>query len=104
MQSRTDARRERRLPANTPVAVKLLGLLGEPTSHGRVLDMSGSGLRATVPLPIPCGAQVRVNGEGMVIFGQIVRCQPSGAAYTLGVSISHVEASARDLASVKAGD
>ena len=99
-----DSRRERRLAVNTPVAVKLLGMLGEPTATGRVLDMSGSGLRLTLPAPMPCGAQVRVEAESMLMFGQVVRCQPTDSAYSLGIALSHFEAVDRDLLQVKSGD
>ncbi|HLW77377.1 MAG TPA: PilZ domain-containing protein [Bryobacteraceae bacterium] len=93
MDRRTDARRERRLAVNTPVTVKLLGMLGEPTAAGRVLDMSGSGLRLTLPVPMPCGGQVRVEAEGMMMLGQVVRCQPSASeTYSLGIALSHLEA------------
>ena len=100
----TDFRRERRLPVNTPVTVKLLGMLGEPTSLGRVLDMSGSGLRAMVPLPVPCGARVRIEADGAMLLGEVVRCQPAGEMYSVGVAVSHAEAVDRELVSVKIGD
>ena len=45
-------RREARIAADTPVLLSILNILGEPGLPGRVIDMSGSGLRVSVNLPI----------------------------------------------------
>jgi PilZ domain-containing protein len=85
-------RRESRLAADTPVKLKVLGMLGEPTIDGCVKDMSGSGLRVSVPLPIPCGASVRVEGKEMVMLGEVCRCEPDQAGYSVGVILSELRA------------
>lgn len=98
---RSESRRERRLAVNTAVTVKLLGMLGEPTVTGRVLDMSGSGVRVMLPTPMPCGGKVRIEGDGLVMFGEVVRCAPNGDAYSLGIALSHSEAGDREAPPVR---
>jgi hypothetical protein len=83
-------RRESRLTANTPITLTLLKLLGEPAFSGRVIDMSASGLRVSIPLPIPCGAQVRVDGQEMAIFGEVCRCDEQDGAYSVGLMVSEL--------------
>jgi len=83
-------RRESRLAASTPVKLTLLKILGEPAVSGHVIDMSGSGLRVSVPSPIPCGAQVRVDGQEIVIFGEVCRCEEHEDGYTVGLMLSEL--------------
>jgi hypothetical protein len=94
---RADTRRERRLPANTPVTITVLGILGEPKAVGTVLDMSGSGLRLRLPMPIPCGAPVKLETDDMLMLGEVVRCEPQGQSYSVGLSLSHSLAALSDL-------
>jgi PilZ domain len=84
-----EQRREQRLASDTPVTITVLGILGEPRVPGTVVDMSGSGLQLEVALAIPCGAPVRVETTDMLLLGEVVRCEPLGSAYSIGVSVSH---------------
>lgn len=86
---RKETRREQRLPANTPVTITVLGILGEPKAIGTVLDMSGSGLRLKLPMPIPCGAPVKLETGDMLMLGEVARCEPLGQCYSVGLSLSH---------------
>jgi hypothetical protein len=83
-------RSESRLAADTPVMLTVLKILGEPTCTGHVVDMSGSGLKMNVPLPIPCGAQVKVEVPGMVIFGEVCRCEEHEGAYDIGMMLTEL--------------
>lgn len=94
---RGETRRERRLAANTAVTITVLGILGEPKAVGTVLDMSGSGLRLRLPLPIPCGAPVKVEADDMLMLGEVVRCEPLGQSYSIGLSLSHSLAALSEL-------
>lgn len=86
----TNQRRESRLAANTPVLLTVLKILGEPALSCNVIDMSGSGLRITAAQPIPCGAEVRVEGQGMVLFGEVCRCDEQDGSYSIGLMISEL--------------
>jgi hypothetical protein len=94
---RAETRREQRLPANTPVTITVLGILGEPNAVGTVLDMSGSGLRLKLPIPIPCGAPVKLESDDMLMLGEVVRCEPQGQSYSVGLSLSHSLAALSEL-------
>ena len=85
-------RRESRLVANTPVMVTLQGMLGDPQMSGNVLDMAGSGLRVRTGLPVPSGARVRVETTETLMLGEVVRCEPLGEGYALGLALSEVRA------------
>ena len=84
-----ERRKEVRILGATPVTVKVLGILPQPPMAGRVLDMSGSGLRVEVPLPIPCGASVRVETADTLMLGDVCRCEPRGDRYAVGLMLSH---------------
>jgi hypothetical protein len=85
-------RRESRLSANTPVVVTLEGMLGDPQLSGAVLDMAGSGLRLRTELPLPSGSRVKVETERTTMMGEVVRCEPLGGGYALGLALSEVRA------------
>ncbi len=64
---------------------------------GRVLDLSGSGLRVRVPLPIPCGAPVKVETSETLMLGEVCRCDPVEGAYEAGLMVAHVLTALADL-------
>lgn len=98
-----DPRCEQRLSANTAVTITVLGILGEPKAAGTVIDMSGSGLRLQLSLPIPCGAPVKVETADMLLLGEVVRCEPLGSAYSIGLSLSHSMSALRALERLNRG-
>jgi PilZ domain len=93
-----ERRKEPRIAFDTPVTVTLLDPREPPPIEGRVVDMSGSGLRLSVPLPIPSGIPVQVEGADMLLLGESLRCQPDGERYQIGISLSH---SLRELNALK---
>lgn len=94
---RGETRQEQRLATDTPVTITVLGILGEPKAVGTVLDMSGSGLRLKLPLPIPCGVPVKLEADDMLMLGEVVRCEPQGQSYSIGLSLSHSLAALSEL-------
>ena len=72
--------------------VTLQGMLGDPQMSGNVLDMAGSGLRLRTALPVPSGARVKVETEATLMLGEVVRCDPLGEGYALGLALSEVRA------------
>ena len=75
----------------------ILGILPQPPITGAVLDMSGSGLRVDLPLPIPCGATVKVEVTNMLMLGEVYRCEPVGNRFAIGIALSHSLAALLDL-------
>jgi PilZ domain len=87
-QRRSDQRLEQRFAASTSVAVTILGVLGEPKFLGVIVDMSGSGLRLNLPLPVPLGAPVKIETGDMLMLGEVVRCEPAGQTFSVGIAVS----------------
>jgi hypothetical protein len=89
-------RRESRLKISKNVIVKVGSLLGAPDMgkpiFGVVLDMSGSGVRLELTLPVPVGAEVEIADNRTVILGEILRCDPEGEGYIAAVRVSEVTA------------
>ena len=91
-----DHRRESRLKISKNVIVKVASLLGMPDAgkpiFGVVLDMSGSGVRLQLSLPVPVGAEVEIADNRTLILGQILRCDPEGEGYIAAVRVSEITA------------
>jgi PilZ domain len=89
-------RRESRLKISKNVIVKVGSLLGVPDAgkpmFGVVLDMSGSGVRLAMSLPVPVGAEVEIADNRTLILGEILRCEPEGEGYIAAVKVSEVTA------------
>jgi hypothetical protein len=87
-------RRESRLKISKNVIVKVGSLLGVPDVgkpiFGVVLDMSGSGVRLELSLPVPVGAEVEIADNRTLILGEILRCDPEGEGYITAVRVSEV--------------
>jgi len=95
-----ERRRESRLRTNEPVTLTLLGVstgLQSPVFEACVLDVSGSGMRARTPGPIPCGALVRVDTKKLLMLGEVCRCERADGAYIVGIQLSHSLAALDDL-------
>ncbi len=58
-----------------------------PPVEGRVVDISGSGLRVRVPNPLPCGSPVKIETKNMVMMGEVARCEDMGDGYLAGLMI-----------------
>jgi len=67
--------------------VTAMGLMKMPPVSGRVLDISGSGLRLRTPNPVPCGAPVKVESQHMTMLAEVCRCQFDGDGYIVGLTL-----------------
>ena len=92
-----ERRREPRFRVDMPVIATVLGTGGRPSIAGYVEDISGSGLRFRLPLPIDCGMRVKVAGEGILLLGEIRRSQPTQDGYQVVMEISCALAPLSDL-------
>ncbi len=88
--TRVNKRRESRIAADTPVMLTVLRILGEPMVSGLVNNVSGSGLSVDVRVPIPCGAQVRVESADLVMLGEVCRCEPFADGYSVALVLSEI--------------
>lgn len=90
LEPQPDRRREHRIQIQEATLISLLGASGEPPIPGTVLDISGSGMRVLSPRPLPCGALVKVEGDNRMILGEVLRSNPEGDFFSIGVKIKHV--------------
>jgi hypothetical protein len=74
-----ERRREPRFAADARVMVTVLGAVKQPPMPGRVANMAGRGLLLRVPSPIVCGAAVKVEGDDMLLLGEVCRSRPAEA-------------------------
>ena len=75
----------------------MLGAKGGRLIEACVLDMSDSGLKLRVPMLVPCGTPIKIEGGDTLMLGQVCRCEPEEGAYTVGVQLSETLSSLMDL-------
>ena len=75
----------------------MLGAHGNRLLEACVLDISGSGLRLRVPMPVPGDSPVKIDGKNTLMLGQVCRCEPEEGAYTVAVQLSHTLSSLMEL-------
>jgi len=92
-----DQRKEPRVAVRAPITVTLLGLAGEPSMPGCILNMSASGLCISVPRPIPCGVALKVENRSTLMLGEVIRCAFIEGRYEAALSISHTLTNLDDL-------
>jgi hypothetical protein len=62
-----------------------------------VTELSGSGVQLRVPMPLPCGATIEIEGGDTLVLGEVCRCEPAEGAYAVGVQISQTLSSLMEL-------
>ena len=90
--SRIERRRERRFKPNQIATVRVLALRPGPILQASILDISGSGLRLRIDLPLPCGAPIEIEWDHLLAHGKVCRCEPEQDSYELGVQVAVIEA------------
>src|SRR5258706_15849844 len=83
-----ERRREDRLPANSTVAVTVLDVEPHRTMSGMVRDISNHGLGLKVPSPIACGSPVKVEGDNILLLGEVRWCVQFESGFNLGLHVS----------------
>ena len=97
-----ERRKEQRHKVDRPAKVTALGTDRAGSAvDGQILEIAGSGLRLTVPCPFEYNSPVRVDAQGVMMLGEVTRCEPdSGGAFILGVQLSHSFAALPELESL----
>jgi hypothetical protein len=87
---RVERRREPRFPTNEPVQVCILEARSERVA-GTILDISRSGLRVEVRVPVSKTVHLEIIlPNQVIIFGETRYCRRHAGAYQVGVSIDDV--------------
>lgn len=89
-ESKAERRREHRIKLEEAVLISLLGPPGGPPIPGAILDISGSGLSLLSPRPLPCGTMVKVQGLSRLVLGEVIRSEPEGDSFNIGLKVKHV--------------
>jgi hypothetical protein len=86
----SEKRREPRYPCKDAVAVRILSVAPRHFP-ATVLDVSRSGLRLEVAIPIAKGSEIEVTARSqIVIFGEVRYCRRAGDSFYAGVLIRDV--------------
>jgi hypothetical protein len=84
-----ERRHEPRLSVNVPVIVTVLGMNSEGIMNAHVLDVSGKGMRVSLPLPVAPGAAVQVETDDMLFLGEACYSEAVEGGYIVGLTLSH---------------
>jgi PilZ domain len=96
---RVDRRREARYATNDPVEIEPVDGGGGPRVKGKVLDMSRSGLRIELPIPIGKGLRLKiVLPDQTIILAEARHCRHVSSLYHVGVVIQLVDCALPTLA------
>jgi hypothetical protein len=83
-----DRRYETRLPSNLPVTI--VQLEDGDRIVGSLVDISESGICASLPVAIDPGTTVEVSVLEISLFGEIVYSQPEADGFRTGVYVEQV--------------
>ncbi len=83
-----ERRREDRLLANSTVAVTVLDAEPHRTMSGIVRNISNHGLGLKVPWSIACGSPVKVEGDNILLLGEVCWCVQFEGGFNLGLQVS----------------
>jgi hypothetical protein len=92
-----ERRKEPGLKVKQPVILTVLDAKSRRLIEACLLDMSGSGVRLRVPMPVPCGATIQIEGGDTLMLGEVCRCEPVEGAYTVAAQISQTLSSLMEL-------
>jgi hypothetical protein len=87
--SGAERRQEIRIATNEPARMKILQPLS-PSTEVRVLDISRSGLKITVPEMLTPGTVIQIHMRTAVAFAEVRYCGPSGEEIHAGVRFQDV--------------
>ncbi len=97
-----ERRSEPRYPADEPAKVTILG--SEPcVISGRVVNLSGKGMRLMLEREAPVGAPVRVDVDGTILLGEVCYCARQGNSFCAGLELEHALTMSEELASLMRG-
>jgi len=84
-----ERRSEVRFEVDRPVRVTRLDCC--PTRcTGTVRNLSGRGMRLTVPQAISPGTAIRVDAENIMFLGDVCYCVPENPGFSVGLIVEHV--------------
>ncbi len=84
-----ERRREPRFHTNQPARITILRD-GKPVIEGRLLNISGRGLRLALPAPIAPGTPLKLEIGDALILAEVAYIQEDGGTIQAGVRVDQV--------------
>jgi hypothetical protein len=100
---RTDRRKEARTDENRPADLSTLDISDALTCRGMIENISGSGLRMTVPRQIAVGTAVKVETKTTLMLGEVIRCDSWEDRFRVAIHLRHCLTDLPGLAAMTAG-
>ena len=75
------------MQTSQPVELSLINAAGVPPTSGILLETSDNGMLLQLAAPVAYGAEVKLETCGTVLLATVVRCQPDGQRYRIGVRL-----------------
>jgi len=91
-----------RYPANEPARVTVLGDTNRALA-GRMVNLSGRGMRLLLDQDVPVGVPVRVDVDGTILLGEVCYCAMEGNSYCVGIDLEHALTMSEELAALMRG-
>jgi hypothetical protein len=81
-----DRRREPRLSANEQITLSVISAEKTGRIHGRLVDVSQSGIGLIIESPVAVGALAEVRADGgSVLYGEVRNCTACGDGFRVGI-------------------
>ena len=92
-----ERRREKRAQADETVLVTILSDGNSVPMEGRVLNMSGKGLKIGFSKPVEIGAAIKIERPGELWLGEVIYVRQGVEGYQIGIEIDQALRYSRDL-------
>jgi hypothetical protein len=84
---KADRRKEPRYPTDGWASILVPSASAPRTFTARVLDVSKSGLRLRLPVPLEPGTLLQIEMRSVVTTGAVRHCSSDGEHYSVGVQL-----------------
>jgi hypothetical protein len=96
-----ERRREQRVQVDEPVLVTVLSG-GQPAAvEGRIVNLSGRGLKIALREPAPIGAAVKIERPGEMWLGEIIYVRQGAGECHIGIEVDQALRYTRDLENLR---
>lgn len=96
-----ERRREQREQVDEPVLVTVLSG-GQPAAiQGRILNLSGRGLKIALPGPAPIGAAIKIERPGEMWLGEVIYVRQGAGECHIGIEVDQALRYTRDLENLR---
>lgn len=62
---------------------------GSAQFQARMQDLSGTGMRLLLPLPVSSGTLLKVEWDDTLLLGEVCYCDPADGGFAAGLELQH---------------